>query len=201
MTEHSVTQWINDLKDGDEQAAQQLWERYFEALTRLARRKLGMLPRRVADEEDIALSAFDSFYRKASDGKFPKLDDRDDLWKLLFTITERKAYGQIRQETRQKRGSGNLRGESVFQQNRDGEESNWKDAVVDQSPTPEYAAEIADQVRSLLTTLDDDSLRTVALMKMEGCTNQEVADTIGCSERSVKRKLQVIRTIWSNEPV
>ena len=46
--------------------------------------------RRAADEEDVALSAFDSFCRGAEQGRFPQLDGRDDLWHLLVVITVRK---------------------------------------------------------------------------------------------------------------
>ncbi len=91
-----VTRWIRRLADGDELAAQRIWERYFEDLTRLARKRLAGLPRRAADEEDVALSAMNSFYRGALAGRFPQLSDREDLWKLLVTITARKATAQRR---------------------------------------------------------------------------------------------------------
>jgi hypothetical protein len=49
MSQDEVTQWIDRLAEGDEQAAQVIWERYFDRLVRLARKKLEGLPRRVAD--------------------------------------------------------------------------------------------------------------------------------------------------------
>ena len=61
--EISVTTWLARLKAGDSQAGQQLWQRYLDRLTRLARRKLAGASRRVADEEDVALSAFHGFLR------------------------------------------------------------------------------------------------------------------------------------------
>src|SRR6202034_1431934 len=93
----SVTRWIGDLKAGGAAAAQPLWERYFDRLVRLARNKLRARPRRAAveDEEDAALSAFDSFCRGAARGRFPRLTDRDDLWRLLVVLTVRKALDQI----------------------------------------------------------------------------------------------------------
>src|SRR5262249_49366796 len=98
----SVTDWIDRLKIGDPAAAQQLWQSYFQRLHRIARKKLQGTPRRVADEEDVALSAFDSFCRGAEQGRFPQLTDRDDLWRLLVTITARKAYQLALHEGRQK---------------------------------------------------------------------------------------------------
>src|SRR6516162_8802494 len=109
----SVTRWIGDLVAGDAagSAAQKLWERYFDRLVHLARDRLRAGPRGPADAEDAALDAFDSFCRGAAAGRFPRLDDRDDLWALLVTITARKASAQVRRERRQKRGGGRIRGE------------------------------------------------------------------------------------------
>src|SRR5262245_52572189 len=81
--EGSVTRWLGRLQQADPAAAQRLWERYFPQLVRLAHQKLRGAPQAVADEEDVALSAFDSFCRNAERGRFPELLDRDGLWRLL----------------------------------------------------------------------------------------------------------------------
>src|SRR5262245_51966189 len=94
----SVTGWLGDLQAGSPEAAQQLWQRYYGRLVGLARLKLRGAARRLADEEDIALSAFDSFCRGAEQGRFPRLDDRDNLWHLLVTLTSRKATNLLRHE-------------------------------------------------------------------------------------------------------
>src|SRR5262245_35266235 len=104
--EGSVTRWLEKAQAGDNEAAQQLWQRYFGRLVGLARARLRGLARSLADEEDVALSAFDSFYRGVERGRFPQLNDRDDLWRLLVVITARKAANLIRDESRQKRGGG-----------------------------------------------------------------------------------------------
>ena len=110
----SVTHWIGALRGGDLDAAQPLWERYFARLVRLAQARLGTRRGQAAaeDEEDAALSAFDSFCRAATEGRFPRLDDRDDLWRLLVAITERKATDQMRRARRVKRGGGRVRTEA-----------------------------------------------------------------------------------------
>src|SRR5262245_60161108 len=102
----SVSQWLARLKDGDAVAAQKLWERYFRRLVGLARLRLRNAPRRAADEEDVALSAFASFCRAAEEGRFPRLADRDNLWRLLVVLTARKARHQRRRDGQQKRGGG-----------------------------------------------------------------------------------------------
>src|SRR5215203_4060120 len=96
-SDDSVTHWIDPLRLGDHLAVQQLWTRYFHRLVGLARKKLSDTPCRVADEEDVAPSAFDSFCRNAEAGRFPELTDRDGLWRLLVVLTARKA-GHLRRD-------------------------------------------------------------------------------------------------------
>lgn len=193
----SVTVWIESLKAGDADAASKLWRRYFEGLVRLARARLRGAPRAVADEEDAALDAFDSFVRGASRGRYPRLDDRDDLWRLLVIITERKAIDQAQHERRRKRGGGRVI--SMASSGGDGHPGEAPSCIADAMPTPEFAAMVADECRSLLGKLRDDSLRQVALMRMEGYTNEEVADRLGCSLRTIARKIELIRRTWSGE--
>ena len=95
----SVTAWIARLKTGDQQAAQRLWERYFDALVRLARGKLAPAPRRVADEEDVALSVLDILCRGAASGRLQQVTNRDDLWWLLLAITNQKVINQRKRES------------------------------------------------------------------------------------------------------
>jgi DNA-directed RNA polymerase specialized sigma24 family protein len=196
----SVSHWLGRLQAGDHAAAQQLWQRYFRRLVGLARRKLRDAPRRVADEEDVALSAFDSFCRGAEQGRFPQLGDRDDLWRLLFTLTARKAFDLVRDQRRQKRGGGAVRGDSALL----GPEGSSEDEaglqqVLGREPTPEFAAQVAEECQRLLDRLSDDELRAVALAKMEGDTTAQIAAKLGRSPRSVERKLQLIRSLWEKE--
>jgi DNA-directed RNA polymerase specialized sigma24 family protein len=199
-SEGSVTRWLGRLQAGDHAAAQRLWERYFRRLVGLARRKLRDAPRRVADEEDVALSAFDSFCRGAEQGRFPQLRDRDDLWRLLFALTARKAFDQVRDQRRHKRGGGRVRGESALLGPEDsaGEEAGLEQ-VLGREPTPEFAAQVAEECQRLLDLLGDAELRAVALAKMEGDTTEQIAARLGRSPRSVERKLQLIRSLWAKE--
>jgi DNA-directed RNA polymerase specialized sigma24 family protein len=190
--EGTVTQILGRIKEGDPAAAQQLWESYFEKVVTLARARLRANLRRASDEEDVALSVFESFCRRAGEGQYPKLQDRDDLWQLLFVMTVRKAINLARREGRKSRGGGRVLTFSDL----DGLEL---DLIRDTEPTPELAAQIVDQCQRLLQRLEDETLRSVALWKMEGCTIAEIAARLGCVEQTVKRKLRVIRQRWSAE--
>jgi DNA-directed RNA polymerase specialized sigma24 family protein len=195
-----VTQWITQLGRGDAQAAQVLWERYFSKLVRLARRELGTMPRRVADEEDVALSAMHSFCRGMAEHRFLDVRNEDNLWKLLVTITARKACAQRRRHFAGKRGKGLVRGESVFAAL--GDEQPHVEGiagVLGHEPTPELACMVAEDCRRLLERLGDDVLRQVAVRTLEGYSTAEIAEQLGCLQRTVQRKLKAIRAIWSEE--
>jgi DNA-directed RNA polymerase specialized sigma24 family protein len=193
----SVTRWLNRAKEGDPVAAQELWKRYFGRLVGLARAKLRGARRRVADEEDVALSALNSFFGGAAAGRFPDLNDRNGLWPLLVAITVRKAIKLKQHENRKKRGGGKVRGESALAGPKKGSDApaGWEQ-ILDRQPSPAVALEISEQCRCLLEQLEDDVLRQVAGWKMEGHSNAEIATKLGCIERTVERKLGRIRRIW-----
>jgi DNA-directed RNA polymerase specialized sigma24 family protein len=191
-SEGSITQWIARLKAGDRAAAQPLWEGYCRRLVALARARLRAAPRRAADEEDVALSAFDSFCRRAEHGQFPRLADRDDLWQLLVVITVRKAANLVNHEGRKSRGAGRVLTLSDLG-------DRGVETLLSAEPSPEMAAQVADECRRLLDLLGDDTLRSVALWKLEGDTNAEIAARLGCIEQTVERKLRAIRRLWADE--
>jgi DNA-directed RNA polymerase specialized sigma24 family protein len=195
----SISRWISQLKRGDEAAAQKLWEGYFHRLVALARAKLRGVRRRAEDEEDAALSAFDSFCRGAEQGRFPQLNNRDELWRLLVLITARKACDLAQREGRLKRGGGQVRGDSALRDPAAGDGQPGWEEVAGAGPTPEFAAQAVEEYRRLLGQLGDDELRSIAVWKMEGHTNQEIADRLGCALPTVERRLRLIRKTWSEE--
>jgi RNA polymerase sigma factor (sigma-70 family) len=194
----SVSNWIAALKEGDSAAAQPLWERYYRQLVGLARKKLGTNTRQVADEEDVVQNAFHSFFRALGQGRFPQLDDRDSLWRLLVVITANKALKQLTHAHRQKRGGGTVTGSmGIYPIGQEDEAALVQ--VVGTEPTPDFAAQVAEEYRRLLDLLGDETLQQVAVWKMEGSGNDEIADKLGCSRRTVARKLEAIRVLWSTE--
>ncbi|MFG0317278.1 MAG: ECF-type sigma factor [Planctomycetota bacterium JB042] len=182
--EATVSQWIEGLRGGDERAAGELWRRYFRRLVALADARLPR-SRRSFDEEDVALSAFHSLCEGVRGGRFPALGRRDELWSLLAVITARKAAGRRRGEAAQKRGGG---------AEPDGAEVT---SVLGAEPTPEFAAEVAEESERLLAALPDDAMRDIALRKLEGYTNEEIAADLDCAVRTVERRLGLIRRLWA----
>jgi DNA-directed RNA polymerase specialized sigma24 family protein len=199
MDEASVTHWIEQLNAEHRDEAQvQLWNRYFRRLVGLARQKLGDAPRRAEDEEDVALSALGSFFCRVDEGRFPELSDRTNLWPLLAKITIRKAINQRARLLRKKRFAGQ-RGDSVFDKLGTSSGGQGFDGLPGDEPTPEFVARLNEETARLLDRLGDKTLRDVAVSKIYGCTNTEIALKLGVVERTVERKLERIREIWAAE--
>ena len=194
MMESSETSWIGELKIGDDTAAQRLWEQYFHRLVGLAKSKLAGIRSRDAAAEDVALSAFKSLCLGARRGSFPDLNHRENLWPLLLVITSRKASKLKAHERRQKRGGGKVVAEADAVE--EGESSPLQE-LLSREPTPEFAAAMAERCEQLLELLDDN-MRAIALAKMEGLTNEEIATQGNFALRTVERKLQLIRRIWEH---
>jgi DNA-directed RNA polymerase specialized sigma24 family protein len=195
----SVSVWLGQLKEGDRDALRPLWERYFSQLVGLVRKRLRAGPVRGADEEDVALSAFESFYQGVGHGRFPRLEDRDDLWQVLLLLTRQKAVNLLKHENRQKRGGGKVHHASALT----GEHASSADLFAEWlggEPAPDFAAEIAEECRRRLNSLGDERLKEMALSKMEGYANEEIAARFGCSIATVERKLKLIRDLWSKTP-
>jgi DNA-directed RNA polymerase specialized sigma24 family protein len=190
----SVTYWIRQLPAGDQAAVQELWERHFQRLVGLARKRLRRTRRGVADEEDVALSAFDSFFRRAREGRFPRLADRHDLWQLLVVIAARKASNLAKHERRRP-----VIHASALATGNGEEDGSFFADVISKVPDPAFAAQVAEQCERLLKQLGDTNLRDVAVWKLEGYSNKEIEAKLGRSLATVERKLRLIRDTWERE--
>jgi RNA polymerase sigma factor (sigma-70 family) len=180
----TVLDWIRAFQNGERQAAQQLWDAYFERLMTLA---LGQLRKRGSknpareDCEDVAISAFAGFCQAALAGRFPRLEDRDDLWRVLVVITRRKAAALLERESRAKRGGAWKRADSLLED------------VPGREVGPDETAVAADLYHTLFVRLDDDGLRAAAELRLKGWTVAEIAESLGCSVPTVERRLRSVR--------
>lgn len=195
--DRSVTEWIEAVKGGNSSAAEALWNRYFAQIVAIARDQLRGRVAPLSDEEDIALSVLESFCRAAGEGRFPDLADRTSLWRLLMRMTARKAIDARRHAARQRRG-GAVVVESLEVYHEGGDQDPaWAD-LVSQVPAPDFAAMMVEQCQRHLELLPDEELRRLAIGKMEGFTNDELASQLHCSVRTVERRLELIRQIWTH---
>lgn len=183
---HNVSQWIDRVKLGDPAAAELLWQHYVDRLIRSVRLRLRGQNRAVSDEEDIVLSVFDSFYGAAEAGRFPDLADRDDLWRLLLRMATRKVIDRRRHDRRQRRG-GDVQVVSL------GSDGELALEIAGNEPTPEMAAILQESVERFFSHLGVGQLRDLAVAKLEGHSNAELARQLGCSERTIERRLHLIR--------
>jgi DNA-directed RNA polymerase specialized sigma24 family protein len=193
-----VTAWLHQLGLGDPVAVEAIWRRYHEQLMQLARKKLGHHPRLADDEEDVALSAYKSFCLGVAAGRFPQLENRDELWRVLMTITSRKAAAALRREFAQKRG-GMLGRERALPHAAESDTDPGMDALADRGSPPDVAAMMAEQCERLMDLLEDPLLRLIAFLKLEGFTNQEIARSLECAVGTVERKLARIRRRWQEQ--
>jgi DNA-directed RNA polymerase specialized sigma24 family protein len=72
-------------------------------------------------------------------------------------------------------------------------------ARVADEPTPQFAAEVAEECQRLLDQLGDEERRSIAVGKREGDTNEQTAERLGCALATVERRLRVLRTVWEGE--
>ena len=192
----SVTHWIKELNAGDKQQAQhEIYNRFFARLVALARNRMPIDARREADEQDVALSALDSFFQRVDRGEFSELSDRTGLWPLLARITAFKASRQITRERAAKRG-----GKAVIRECDLSSQANTAlpslENIISQEPTAEFTAQMKEEMDSLLADLDEPALSEIALLKFEGYRNPEIAKKLGVGLRTVERKLARVRTLW-----
>ena len=196
----SVTIAIPDLSSDDpavrNAAARLIWDRYFRDLLTLARKNLDKRIRIRTDEEDVAQSMFKSFCLRQQRGEFD-LKGRDDLWGLLVTITLRKARNAAKAQRREKR--------DVFREQTlsAGDETGSAAWLLEQQieaadPSPLEAIVLNEALERRLQALADPELREIALWRLEGYTNGEIAGRLDCTERTVERKLARIRSLWKS---
>ncbi len=197
--EGSVTRLVRLLRSDDagerDLAARLIWRRYFRDLLELARNNLNRRVRRREDEEDVLQSMYKSFCLRQQRGEFD-LAGRDALWKLLVTITLRKARNVAKKQTRDRR---DIAREQTIAEHDEAEAAQWALEQMDAAgPSPAEAAVLNEALECRLEALADPELRQIALWRLEGYTNREIADRLDRTERSIERRLERIRSKWTS---
>jgi RNA polymerase sigma factor (sigma-70 family) len=195
----SITHWLDQLRAGDadasDQAGEEIWRRYAPSLLALARRHLDQQLCQRVDENDVLQSMYKSFCLRQQRGEF-NLTQRDDLWHLLVAITLRKVRDVAKHHGRERREHPREGAEQPEPTLPAGPQEIC-DRLPAGSPPPEEIAVFTEELQRRLQALPPE-LRQIALWKLEGYTNEEIAgpDLLNCSPRTVERKLERIRGKW-----
>lgn len=193
----SVILWLHELKRGNRDAARGLWDRYSRRMNQLAKARLRTAKHGGFDEEDVTLSAFENFCRAVEEGRYNECDSSDGLWHLLATFTLRKANDRLKIEAAEKRGGGETapHDRHTYQ--------GGADSRLDKIPTrelgPESAALMAEECSRLLSILNDPELESLVMLKLEGHTNDEIAERLGYTRRTIQRMLNLVRDAWKDQ--
>lgn len=185
----SVTRLLGPLREGDDDAARKLWDRFFARLVALAGARLGPNRTQPVDPEDVALQAFAHFCqlmeRPDVGERLPDMANRENVWRVLARITVWEALDYVPPSSRPLVG---------------GDEG--LDQVPDRGPELPVTDGFTEEVVKLLDQLRgrDEAqtarLRRLAILKMDGKTNKEAARELGCGVALVELLLRAIRRIW-----
>lgn len=189
----SITKAIAAVGEHDQSAAELIWQRFFDRLCGYARSKIYDRHRRLIAPDEIAANAFLALFTGLKEKRFEKVRNRDELWQMLTLIAARDAINEQEKLQAQKRGGGKVSGSSAFGSQGIG---NVRD-YVQRDPPPEVFVELEELSQRLLRNLPSDELRNVAIWRMAGYSNAEIAEKLGRTERTVERRLNLIREIWS----
>ena len=194
----SVSDWVCRLKDGDAEAAQRLWDRYFQKLVEQAEKRISShnCPEGAVVPEDVAASVFESLWKGANRGRFQHVTARDELWWLLLAMTRRKVVSHIRHSMAQQRFPGKISTSLSSATLSSASPSSLYQELVSNEPTVESVVMMRDQFSFLLSLLRDDKLRQIAVLKLEGHSNEEICRILDVSSATATRKVRLIRETW-----
>lgn len=198
LDENSVTVWLRQISQGDQEAARQLWDRYSAALQRLIRNRYPKAFNAAADEEDLVQSVFQALWTGAAARQWDSVQDRSELWWLLLAITRRKAISRQVYNLRLKRGGNTVAFSELETAAQDSSQNRPLDIEGDSAPA-ELILMLQEERERLLHRLRDDVLRSIAVWKLDGYTHEEIAAKLGVTPRTIIRKLCLIREDWSEE--
>ena len=190
--ERQITVWLKRMDDEPNEAQRAIWEAFHARVTSYVQKKLASVPKRVADEDDLASSAMVSLFKVLQSKKYPGLNDTSGLWRMLLKIAARKVSGHIDRETAARRGGGKVRGESVF--TKPGCDIN----SVPCEPSSLFCEALMKELLEKIRHIGDERTELIVTRKLAGySSNREIAHELKCAERTVERKLELVRDSWT----
>jgi RNA polymerase sigma-70 factor, ECF subfamily len=194
----SVTRLLDQLRSDDQrtraEAAKAIWDRYCNELLSLACQNLNRRLQRRLGPEDVVQGTFASFFFRQQRGKY-NLADRNDLLRLLVQMTLNKVRSAAVKESRQRR---DYRRDQPVPADDSESDVDWLlEQAKEGVPTPDEAAVFTEEVERRIAMLPED-LRRIALLMLEGYTNEEIAalPEVRRSVRTVERKVKLIQEAW-----
>lgn len=185
----SVSQWLRELKSGHCSAVDAIWHRYYQRVVQYATRKMKINPDRSVDGEDIAQITMHRLCFSLASGRYPLLDDRQQLWDLLVVFTLNRIRKHLRSCSAQKR-TGLRQSVFVFKQTK----------ALEDLQTPEAPAIMADMVQCWLDRLDREDptgeLKQIAIWSMEEISGSEIARILKKRKSTVLQQIRLIRLLW-----
>lgn len=185
----SVTEWLTKLKAGQAQAADAIWKRYYPKLVLVASKRLALNPDRAVEGEDLVQSSFRNVCLAVLEGKYSQIENRTELWNLLFVATINRIRQHYRELNTQRRG----------RQTR--HVSLWNDpSILADLRTPAAEAQVADLLEYLFNRLDQEDptggLRQIALLHLEEHSASSIAKILRRRKTTVLISLRLIRSLW-----
>jgi RNA polymerase sigma-70 factor (ECF subfamily) len=175
---------------GDQDAAKKLFDSYVERLVALARRRISVRLAGRVDPEDVVQSVFRTFFHRVKEGQF-KIDEQDDLCKLLMRITVHKTLRKVAFHKAAKRNLNVEMGQGA-------EPQEQLQQLLDREPTPEEAVTFLDQLEHFLSQLKPLE-RQVVEMRLQGCSNEEIEKKLGIYDRKIRRYIEHVRALAEQE--
>lgn len=211
IKKETPTLWLPGLKEGEERAAEKLWEEYFLKIVKLAKNKMNNIQFGAVDEEDIAISAMKSFCKMARK-RDEVIADSTELWKLLATITKRKVIKERKRQHADCRQENLRVGSSKIgvknKNNDDNENHDGLKLIQGEAPDPHLiieGKEVLEQIHALLESddfLKNPKIHEFVTMKSQGWSNSEIAEKLGTTIRTVQRwgvKLEKAWIAWQKK--
>jgi hypothetical protein len=185
----SITQWLQQLRSGESDAAREIWNRFYPRIVRFAELNLQNNADHAVDGEDVAQSAFRTVYLAVMDGKYPDIDDRRHLWRLLIVSTLNRVRRHYRDIHAQKRSIDKLASKPVSGR-----------TMLMELSGPVAEAEMADLVETLFRHLDQEDpsgeLRQIAMLQLEQHSATAIAQKMQKRKTYVLQRIRWVRILW-----
>ncbi len=187
MRHLSFDDLMAQLRDGRNEAAVQLFNRFANRLIALARKQLDSRVLQKEDPEDVMQSVFRSFLGRHATGQLGSFETWDNLWAMLVVMTQRKCghrmeyFHAVRRDVRREVPAVPME-----------DSSNVDLGAQSSEPTPSEAAMLTETVEQLLASLPQRQ-REIVSLTLQGYTPIEISERLDCTERTVYRVLERVR--------